>query len=98
MNNFSYFDDSYQKLKELNELLEKNESKIDLNLTDAQKEADRNRLEYFELENKFKEIKEISEEQTKKLAISDNLLEEITVSFDNLSLRTRIVNIIYFYT
>jgi hypothetical protein len=98
LNNFSYFDDSYQKLKELNELLEKNESKIDLNLTDAQKEADRNRLEYFELENKFKEIKEISEEQTKKLAISDNLLEEITVSFDNLSLRTRIVNIIYFYT
>ncbi len=73
-------------------MLEKNESKIDLNLTDAQKEADRNRLDYFELENKFKEIKEICNEQTKKLAISDNLLEEITVSFDKLSLRTRIVN------
>ncbi len=65
-------------------------------MTDAQKEADRNRLDYFELENKFREIKDICEEQTKKLAISDNLLEEITISFDNLSLRTRIVNKFFF--
>lgn len=63
-------------------------------MTDAQKEAHRqnqNELNYFELENKYKQIKETCQEQDKKLAISDNLLEEITISYDNLSLRTRIV-------
>jgi hypothetical protein len=93
---YAQLEESHKKLKELNELIEKKETKIELNLTDAQKEADQNRLEYLKLETKFKEIQETCEEQTKKLSVSDNLLEEIAIGYDNISLRAKIVSIFLF--
>lgn len=89
----SYLEESNKSLNELNDWLKRKESRrLDMNLTDAQKEADQNRLEYLQLEMKFNEIKETCQEQDKKLSISDNLLEEIAVSYDNISLRAKIVS------
>ena len=80
------------KLKELKTNIETKEKRIELNLTDAQKEADQN---IVQLQNKLKETEEECEEYKNKLLSSDKIVEEISVECDNLSLRAKIVSLFY---
>ena len=97
--NETYFEDycvnlkqSSLKLKELKTNIETKEKRIELNLTDAQKEADQN---IVQLQNKLKETEEECEEYKNKLLSSDKIVEEISVECDNLSLRAKIVSLFY---
>jgi Spy/CpxP family protein refolding chaperone len=83
-------DEQYQEIKKI--LDEKEESVIQNNLTDAQKEAE-NKL--IELESKVKENEKVCESYQNELLKAQTAIEDISFEYDNLSLRTKIVRVFF---
>lgn len=68
---------------------------MELNLTDAQKEANQNKLKIIQLQEKIKEIEEKCNEYKDKYSNSEEIINEMSIEFDNLSLRAKIVSFIF---
>jgi hypothetical protein len=73
-------------LQKLKEILETKESQMQLNLTDAQKEADQYKLELSQALTRIKELEDDYEANLNE----DN--ENMNLNLDGLLLRTRIVS------
>lgn len=91
-----YLEQSYLKLKELKENLVEKETKIELNLTDAQKEADQNRDKLIQITGQLKKMEETCELYKEQLDEAEKIVSEINNEYDSLSLRTKIVSLIVF--
>lgn len=92
-----YLEQSYLKLKELKENLVEKETKIELNLTDAQKEADQNREKLIQVTAQLKKMEETCELYKERLDEAEKTVSEIHNEYDGLSLRTKIVSLMFLF-
>lgn len=90
------FEQSYQQLQQLKENIQDKESKIQLNLTDAQKEADQNQQKLLIVQEQLQKLEETCENYKNRLLVAERTVKELNGEYDHLSLRTKIVS--YFST
>lgn len=87
------FEQSYQQLQQLKENIQDKESKIQLNLTDAQKEADQNQQKLLIVQEQLQKLEETCENYKNRLLVAERMVKELNGEYDHLSLRTKIVSI-----
>lgn len=86
------FEQSYQQLQQLKENIQDKESKIQLNLTDAQKEADQNQQKLLIVQEQLQKLEETCENYKNRLLVAEKMVKELNGEYDHLSLRTKIVS------
>ena len=86
------FEQSYQQLQQLKENIQDKESKIQLNLTDAQKEADQNQQKLMIVQEQLQKLEETCENYKNRLLVAERMVKELNGEYDHLSLRTKIVS------
>ena len=90
-NDYSLLQQSYKELRELKETLENKESQIQLNLTDAQKEADQNRDKLIHAQARIKDLEKKCDNYEYNLVNLNNDLNYLHNEYDGLSMRTKVV-------
>ena len=90
MDLFKYIEESFKRVNETKyETNQEAESKINSNEPD-------NNLMHIRCLTLEESLKELEEDYEKRLNISEQKLEKINTEYDNLSLQTKIVNIVFF--
>jgi len=89
---FKYIEESFKRVNENNYT---NQAESKTNSTENYNQPDNN-IMHIKCLTLEESLKEMEEDYEKRLNISEQKLEKINIEYDNLSLQTKIVSLIYF--
>lgn len=92
MDLFKYIEESFKRVNENNYT---NQAESKTNSTENYNQPDNN-IMHIKCLTLEESLKEMEEDYEKRLNISEQKLEKINIEYDNLSLQTKIVSLIYF--